>query len=419
MQVVVGPLTKLRPALIATAVGAVYLAARIHGDQWRRAFADSSVRLMLVYYAWALMTVPFALYPGGAFAAATTPVFAQIALVLATAVVTPTRRNLQMLQRAWAHGTATHITLMLVEGSSRRGRVFTQTGYDPNDYAAIAAMVFPLCLGLFQREKGAWKWIALVSAAILAVGVVKTGSRGGTIAILAGGLAFVLASEGAKRFLWVFLFVLGGMVTWSIAPPEYRARMNSLADGEEDYNYTAFAGRKQIWARARIYIARHPVTGVGMGNFPVMEGQYIAEIGRSGKWSTAHNSYYQAAVELGVLGGALFLTQVLLALRRGWRVRSESVRTGGSTSGVQPEYFASVAAFATSSIFLSHAYFPFFFGIMALLVLAEGVVMSRSSSGHAEVPQWGIERATRRQVGAWAGWRTRNSWLKHAGGRAR
>ncbi|MBK6308442.1 MAG: O-antigen ligase family protein [Gemmatimonadetes bacterium] len=174
-----------------------------------------------------------------------------------------------------------------------------------------------------------------------------------------------------------------------------------------------------MWARARIYIARHPVTGVGMGNFPVMEGQYIAEIGRSGKWSTAHNSYYQAAVELGVLGGALFLTQVLLALRRGWRVRSESVRTGGSTSGVQRSTSRALrrSRLAQSSCLTPASHSSS--GIMALLVLAEGVVMSRSSSGHAEVPQWGIERATRRQVGAWAGWRTRNSWLKHAGGRAR
>lgn len=97
--------------------------------------------------------------------------------------------------------------------------------------------------------------------------------------------------------------------------------MIDLVSGTEDYNYTAYSGRKQVWARANIYIQRHPAMGVGIANFPIMEGQYLEEHGKVGKWSAAHNAYYQATVELGLPGGLMFISMLLIAIYKGWRLR--------------------------------------------------------------------------------------------------
>ncbi|MBK9408437.1 MAG: O-antigen ligase family protein [Gemmatimonadetes bacterium] len=333
------------------------------------------------------MTVPFALYPGLAFLTpATTPVLAQVAIVLATLVTAPTSTNLRILERFWAYGTAAHLAGMVALGVAVDGRVFTTTGYDPNDYAAMAAMVFPLCMGLVQREKGFWKAIALGCAVVLVLGVVKTGSRGGTLALVAGALFYVLAARGARKALSIALFVFGGMAAWAVAPPSYKQRMYALVEGEQDYNYTDYGGRKQIWARSRIYIARHPVAGVGIGNFPIIEGQYLEERGKVGKWSTAHNSYYQAGVELGIFGGLLLMVQILVSYRRGWRLRRASIGDEPAGTGSHPELGAAFAAFTCSSVFLSHAYFPYFFGLMSLVAMAERVA--------AASPQESIQGAT-------------------------
>ncbi len=373
IQVVIPLLPKLRPALVASVLGLLYLMSNTPGAAWKSAFQDRSVRLMFLYYGWALLTVPFALYPGLAFDSATTPVLAQVAIVLATLVSAPTSTNFRILERFWVYGTAAHLAGMVALGVAVDGRVFTTTGYDPNDYAAMSAMVFPLCMGLVQREKGVWKIIALGCAVVLVLGVVKTGSRGGTLALLAGAMFYVLAARGARKALSIALFVFGGMAAWAVAPPSYKQRMYALFEGEQDYNYTDYGGRKQIWARSRIYIARHPVAGVGIGNFPIIEGQYLEEQGKVGKWSTAHNSYYQAGVELGIFGGLLFMGQIFVAYRRGWRLRRASIGDEPPGTGSHPELGAAFAAFTCSSVFLSHAYFPYFFGLVGLVAMAERV----------------------------------------------
>jgi len=431
IQVVIPLLPKLRPALVASVLGLLYLMSNTPREAWRSAFQDRSVRLMFLYYGWALLTVPFALYPGLAFDSATTPVLAQVAIVLATLVSAPSIANFRTLERFWVHGTSAHLAGMVALGVAVDGRVFTTTGYDPNDYAAMAAMVFPLCMGLVQREKGIWKMIAIGSAIVLVLGVVKTGSRGGTLALVAGSMFYVFAARGARKALYVVLFVLGGMGAWAVAPSSYKQRMYALVEGEQDYNYTDYGGRKQIWARARVYIQRHPVAGVGIGNFPIMEGQFLEEQGKVGKWSTAHNSYYQAGVELGIFGGLLLMGQIFVAYRRGWRLRRTSMGDEPPGTGNHPELGAAFAAFTCSSVFLSHAYFPYFFGLVALVAMAERVAAASAQESLPAVsaaPTVSRSRTWRRPdagplvqpsppvaqgpVGRTAagGWRSRGSW---------
>lgn len=421
----VGILAKIRPAMLTSAVGLAYILSTTSPEIWRAAFREPLLRLFLAFYGWAIVTVPFALFKGLAFNAATTPAFTQFALILAPLLSFPSRANLLWLQRFTVHGMTAHIAALLVLGETTKGRLGAESsGLDSNDYAAMAAIACCLGLGLVQREaKGMWRTMAMGSATLLALAVVKTGSRGGALALLVGAIVFLLASRGSRRFLYIALFPLAGSGIWMVAPPEFKQRMVDLAEGKEDYNYTEFSGRKAVWARARVYIARNPITGVGIANFPIMDGEFIKEIGRSGKWSAAHNSYYQSTAELGIPGGLLFILMLLLAAHRGWRLRTGFRHPTTGRTEDSPEYVAAICAFATSGLFLSHAYFYFLYGLLGLIAYAWRVSQAEAAAfaaaGGGSPAPWappvpiaptGFEAAAGRNVVPHGGgWRTRAS----------
>jgi len=424
----VGILALVRPALLTSAVGLAYILSTTPPATFRAAFQEPLLRLFLAFYGWAILTVPLALFKGLAFDAATTPAFTQFALILAPLLSLPSRRNLVWLQRFYVHGMTAHITALLIVGETTKGRLGAESsGLDSNDYAAMAAMACCLGLGLIQREaKGLWRWLAIGSATVLALAVVKTGSRGGALALLVGALIFLLASKGSRRFLYIALFPVAGAGIWFVAPPEFRQRMVDLAEGKEDYNYTEFSGRKAVWARARVYIARNPITGVGIANFPIMDGIYIKEIGRTGKWSAAHNSYYQSTAELGIPGGLLFIGILGVAGMRGWRLRSAFRNPLSGRPENSPEFVAAICAFATSAMFLSHAYFYFLYGLLGLIAFAWRVAQAEATGGGAvaipasEVPPpepvmpLGLVAAPgRRSATSGRGWRSRASAAVH------
>jgi hypothetical protein len=152
------------------------------------------------------------------------------------------------------------------------------------------------------------------------------------------------------RRVLAFVVLLGvGSLTWKLAPDWFRTRIETIGETEEDYNTWSYDGRKQIWARARMYIRERPVTGVGLTNFSVAEGNYLASLGLRGKWS-----YARVCLQLRRSWGSLaqHLHRLRLAasragLRRppgGWGHRSSAVHRRSPDSPRLP---------------LLHAYFTF------------------------------------------------------------
>jgi O-antigen ligase len=154
--------------------------------------------------------------------------------------------------------------------------------------------------------------------------------------------------------------------------------MMSLTNLDQDYNNTEPTGRKAVWERGRGYIRQNPLVGVGVGNFPIAEGQTLDEAQQHGKWSTAHNAYIQAYAELGLPGGTILVVLLVSGAIIGVRY-ARGVRFGDETV-TRPEYIASVASYAVSGIFLSHAYFSPMFALLGLLALADRVAEVESAT---------------------------------------
>ncbi len=86
-------------------------------------------------------------------------------------------------------------------------------------------------------------------------------------------------------------------------------RILSISDLSEMSN----KGRIQIWIETISYIGKHPLLGIGPGNFPLVLDQ---DLSSSKKGSSAHNIYLDIAVETGIFGLIFFVLIVLEILNR-------------------------------------------------------------------------------------------------------
>lgn len=126
--------------------------------------------------------------------------------------------------------------------------------------------------------------------------------------------------------------------------------------------------RAQLWPAAIALFQRHPVTGVGAGNFSAL----LPSVGLSGVTTQASSLWLQTLAEQGLIGFAALLLFCFVALRETWRLRAHSP-------------LALAASLATVSL-LCHQlvddlfFFPKVAGLFWLL-LGAGVAASYEGAG--------------------------------------
>jgi O-antigen ligase len=350
--------------------------------------------------------IPWALWRSAALDAALgtfVPALIMMGVVLSAP---PTDRTLHTFERVFVATTAVNVVALFTRGDWQGGgRLSGQAAFDANDMGSLVAMAVCFAVSLMLRARGLQRWLWLGAAGVLTVSVGWFNSRGGTLAFAGGLLTFVIMQPGSRRWLLLGAIVISGPLFWAGAPQVFKDRIIGLSNLDADYNNTDYYGRRQIWARARRYIVENPVTGLGLGGFPVQEGKTLAQAGSAGKWSNTHNAYLQAYAELGMLGGSMFVGILLLAAKQAWRVARPN-RRETPTATPRPEYFSALVAFAVGATFLSHAYFIAFFGLLSLIALAYRTTLAQQATspfaGPAPPPPlpsrgWRTARSTVRQ----------------------
>lgn len=321
-------------------------------------------RLPVAYLALAIASVPLSLWPGGSFEALRWLLIGvALFFVVATAPARPS--TVVMLERTFTYGATLFAIALLVTGVYIKGNRLTLPygSYDSNDSAMLMAVGCSLVLADLFRKGVLVRAIALVSAAVLIVAVLKTGSRGGLLALGAGLLVTAGRLSGSKKFALAFMLAIGIPVAWSTAPPEIKERFSTIFTPSEDYNTFAYGGRKMIWKRGIGYMLQNPALGVGIASFNIAEGKTMSDNGMTGLWMSPHNSFVQAGAELGVGGLALLCGMLVLGGRVAFSWRSPAHQP------VSQHFVAAIVAFAVGAFFLSHAYSYIMFGLLGLIVL--------------------------------------------------
>ena len=377
-------------------------------------------RGVLAIAALMILSVPLSIWRGNSVGYITGTGLISYVMFVTTAAVLVDRAALPMILRVTMLAvTAGAVRMMLpgapvvMEGGIPR-TLFGYT-YDPNDTASLFLVSIPVALYLANR-KGAKPWLWYGATLAMVLGIVRTGSRGGLLGLGATIAALVVLAPPRLRTR-----LYGAAVAATLAfgvvlarNPELRDRFASTFNTEQtDYNYTAANGRIELWKRGIHYMVTHPVTGVGIANFPTAELLIGSEIKRQqGVYSkhmyTAHNSLVLIGAELGFPGLIAYLFVVVTAFVGLWRVRTRSLagaRAGAAeatdTSALASAAMTSLTGLFVGGFFLSLAYSPmtlFTFALCAAIIAADKF---GPAAGASTPPALTLRRPTGRRGGLW------------------
>jgi probable O-glycosylation ligase (exosortase A-associated) len=355
-----------------------YIAAGHRARRLRPVLRDRTTRCVLAIAVWMALSVPGALWPGGAFMELTDEFGKMAAMYVLLVAAVRGFRDVERIAFVYLVAVGTYAAVVLSRFSVGQAawRLGMLEYYDANDFATLAVMALPLGVYFIVRPRPLWRRLVSAGAVVcLVVALVWTGSRGGLLALLAMG-GFLLVRYRAIHVRWRILSAaLITLVFVGTASDEYWDKMRTILQPKDDYNLTTEEGRIPVWKRGIGYMVQRPLLGVGAGNFPTAEGT-ISPVARANairgvKWSVAHNSYVQVGAELGVPGLILFLVMLGSAFRTLRGVQRVGLPPHPGERSPPPAQLAqalaaALIAYMVGGFFLSLAYRDLLYVLLAL-----------------------------------------------------
>lgn len=222
---------------------------------------------------------------------------------------------------------------------------------NPNDLALHLVTMIPISVGLMFASRSLLKKAAYILCSLLmVVGVVVTFSRGGFIALV-GSICFLiwkLTPRGRPIVVVLGLLAIFAMV--SIAPTAFRSRISTTQDA------SAMA-RFDDLKRSVFLMVRHPLLGVGMGNYSMY----------SNRAKATHNSYTQVGAEMGIAAAIIYLLFVVAPLKplRGIERENFGMKKKPRFYYLAIAFQASLIAYMLASFFASVAYLWYVYYLVA------------------------------------------------------
>lgn len=331
--------------------------------------------------AWMVLSIPGALWPGGAFHQFTDETAKATVMFVVLVAAVRGFADVERFALAYLLSVGVYAGAVLARfkiGAAPSWRLARLYDYDANEFATLIVMCLPLVVYFAFRPGPAWRRVAAIaSGAALTVGFVWSGSRGGFLALLATGGYLLLRYRGIRSHVRMGAGIVITLAFFAAASDTYWDKMRTILAPGGDYNITAAQGRVQVWKRGLGYMLDHPILGVGAGNFPVAEGT-ISPLVKSArpnqgvKWSVSHNSFIQVGAELGLPGLAIFLGILGTAFAELRTVGRIGARHPGAARPPPEAQLAqaltgSLIAYVIGGFFLSLAYRDLLFVLLALI----------------------------------------------------
>jgi O-antigen ligase len=171
-----------------------------------------------------------------------------------------------------------------------------------NEMGYTFAMALAMgCYLAAKERKPLYFWGYALMLGLFQVGVLLTGSRGATVVSLVAWMFLPWVFTSLRNYKKGAAVVMaGGMVAAALAvvPASSWARLSETSTQIES---GSFSQRGPIWQAGWEVFQQHPIVGIGPGAFPK------AISGKLPKTLSPHNVFVSIAVELGLVGLALFL----------------------------------------------------------------------------------------------------------------
>ena len=369
----------LRPAVVGglLAIGLSLFDGR-PVRRWGRVIVPTT-KLLLLFLAWIVLCIPFALWVANSVDLLVQGFIKTVLMYFVVAAAVRNVRDVERLSVVYFLAASLYAGMVIARfdiGAGAAWRLGRLYYYDANDFATYAVTAVPLGLyWLHSARRTASRLVGMLGLMVLVLGIVRAGSRGGFLALTAV-IAFVLVRYTVIPLRWRLLSTsLILVLFFATTSRQFWHEMDAVVSGT-DYNLKEETGRLEVWRRGLHYIADNPIFGVGANNFGMAEGTLSEfasrqQYGIGVRWTAAHNSYLQVAVELGIPGLVLFLALIVSALkvlRRPRRVGRAIPPAAGERPQLAQALMASLIGFLVGAFFLSLGYSEMFYMLVALAV---------------------------------------------------
>ncbi len=314
------------------------------------------VTLVLLFCLAGLLSIPLAIDPAQAWHEFSDTFIRCIVIFVVLVNVVRTKKRLNgLLLLALATGiwlslgaiNDYRLGLMTVEGyraGGRGGGIFGNS----NDMALFLVTIVPIAIALLLSSRGlARKFLVGGCAILMIAGIVLTYSRGGFIGLLVA-LGFFAWKAGRRHRVEIVVAGLLIVAAFLALVPGYALRLASIIVPSLDPVGSSEARGGELLRS--LYVAiRHPLLGIGMGN-------YAPEMSYRGL--VTHNSYTQVAAEMGAAALVCYTMFVVTPLRKLGQIARE---TFGAKANSHFYYLAvglqaSLIGYMVCSFFASVAY---------------------------------------------------------------
>ena len=254
-----------------------------------------------------------------------------------------------------------------VEGYRIKGLLGGMFG-NPNDLALHFVTMTPLAIALMMATRNVFKRIIFGAIGVLVIAAnVVTYSRGGFLGLLTVGGVLAWKFGRAHRVGVAILLPIIITIFIALAPGSYGVRVLSIFIPGLDPVGSSTA-RQEILNRSVIVSLRHPLAGVGMGNFHIYS---LHE-------TVTHNAFTQISAEMGLAALIIYLMFLTAPIKRLSQIeratfdRRKESRYYHLAVGIQ----VSIIGYMVSAFFAAVAYQWYAFYLVAFGVCLQRIFES-------------------------------------------
>ncbi len=342
------------------ALGSYLLQRFLHGSPLTERVRE--LTLLTALLAWAVITVPFSLWPGGSVDTILDSYSKSLVIffLVVNVVITPTRlRRLAWVLTMLSVPLAATALANFHNGAYMAGGNARIVGYqaavaeNPNDLALLLNVTLPLSGGLFQGERrSAVRGLITLIMLLDVAAIVVTFSRAGFWTLATVGSIFLWKVVRRRRAGLVALLAAAAVVCVPLLPGGYLERIGTSVDKDSDPTGSSQA-RWELAQAAIAYLVQHPLVGAGIGTGILALNEQLGP-----QWKQVHNAYLEYAVDLGLPGFVLFLSLLGSALNstRLAQYDLRAARAPHALISLHQGIQLSLIAFAVGALFSPIAY---------------------------------------------------------------
>jgi O-antigen ligase len=342
--------------------------------------------------------LPFSFWRGGSFQVLREDwAHAMLVVLLVTALTTTFGECKALLNAiALASFTAAVLGLFFQGGATAEGRLVLVGGRfsNPNDYALVLLIGLPFIWRMYDgggRPGLVRRLAALGIGVVTVIGLVKTGSRTGLYAVLFAAVLILLRVPPVAKVRLALFGIVVVLIALLLMPSYLRSRYLTFATADQEaatsqtertavgFAANSTRGREILLRESLALTLRHPVFGVGLGNFAAYLAQTSAdEDVRSNAWLGTHNTYTQLSSEAGIPALAIFIVILVSSWRSLTRV-IRATREDPRPLALDIHRTAHAMQICLGSFACSMMFFHFAYDMLPHLLVVLTLVLSRTS----------------------------------------